>query len=262
LADQLGAIVEVFHVALAGRPDHELWAQLHAGLRPEDEVQVRSNVADPASAILQVAREPTVQAVVLTTHGRSIEPGRSLGRVAQDVIASTRQPVLLVRPEAGTGTEVAHLHRLLLPVDGAAVTAASLGPAIELARRIEADLDLLLVVSPDESMARGPGAIGAPRYVDQPHHEWAAWRGQMINHLAAGVGEQPSDLRIQAFLAVGDVAAEITRFAAERCSDALVLVRHSHLEDGRARVLRTVLECLPCPALLLAARQVRSCRTG
>jgi len=38
--------------------------------------------------------------VVLTTHGQIIEPGRSLGRVARQVIAGARQPLLLIRPEA------------------------------------------------------------------------------------------------------------------------------------------------------------------
>jgi hypothetical protein len=56
---------------------------------------------------------------------------------------------------------------------------------------------------------------------------------------------------VRVSLAQGDVSTEITRFAAERETDAIVLVRQCHLEPGRGRVLRAVFDVTPCPVLLV-----------
>ena len=255
LADQLGAVVEVFHVADRGGPDPDVWQRLHLNLQPGDEVQVRSNVTEPAAATLRATHEPAVEVVVLTTHGRIVQEGRALGRVAQNVVAHTRRPVLLVRPEAAADSEaaVAPLRRLLLPLDGTPTTATALRPATELACRLGAAIDLLYVVSPDQAAVREPGSIGVPRYIDQPHHEWPAWADRVIDHLSSCLGGRPPDVAVQVFLAAGDIGAEIARFALEHQSDAIVLVRRSQLEVGRARVLRAVLDRTPCPVLLVGA---------
>jgi nucleotide-binding universal stress UspA family protein len=255
VAGQLGATVEILHVAGEQRPDPDLWQRLHVELRPGEVVQTRSHTGEPASAILQAARAPGVDVVVLTTHGRVVEPGRSLGRVAQAVIAHTTAPVLLVRPEAveSAASPRAALRRLLLPLDGTPATSTALRPAIELACRLGASVDLLYVASADEVSANEPGSIGAPRYVDQPQHEWPAWADRVISHLSACLGGRPEGLSMQVFLVAGHIADEIARFAAEHQSDAIVLVRRSHLEVGRARVLRAVLDRTPCPVLLVGA---------
>jgi nucleotide-binding universal stress UspA family protein len=148
---------------------------------------------------------------------------------------------------------VAPLRRLLLPLDGTPTTSTALRPAIELARRLGASIDLLYVASADEPFVREPGSIGAPRYVDQPQHEWPAWADRVISHLSTCLGGRPPGLSIQVFLVAGHIAEEIARFAAEHQSDAIVLVRRSHLEVGRARVLRAVLDRTPCPVLVVGA---------
>jgi nucleotide-binding universal stress UspA family protein len=255
VAEQLGATVEILHVAGEGRPDPDLWQRLHGPLQPGEAVQIRSHAGEPAAAILEAARVPGVDLVVLTTHGRVIEPGRSLGRVAQAVVAHSGRPILLLRPEAveAGGSPVAPLRRLLLPLDGTPTTSTALLPATELACRLGASVDLLYVASADEPIVREPGSIGAPRYLDQPQHEWPAWADRVIDHLSACLGGRPPGLSIQVFLVAGHIAEEIARFAAEHHSDAIVLVRRSHLEVGRARVLRAVLDRTPCPVLLVGA---------
>ena len=63
------------------------------------------------------------------------------------------------------------------------------------------------------------------------------------------------NLPFRAFLTVGDIAPEIVRVAAEQRADGIVLVRRSHMEPGRAAVLRSVLETAPCPVLLVGAAE-------
>jgi hypothetical protein len=71
--------------------------------------------------------------------------------------------------------------------------------------------------------------------------------------LEAGIGSRPADMQARVYLAQGEIAHEIGRFAVEHDSDAIVLVRRSHLEVGRAHVLRAVLDTTPCPVLLVGA---------
>ena len=140
-------------------------------------IEVRLDAGDPAAGILRASADPLVTLVVLTTHGHIIEPGRSLGRVAEQVIAGTTRPILLIRPEV-TPMAIrpgAALQRLLLPLDGTPTTAALLAPATALASRLGASVDLLYVADVGTPPPDEPGSIGAPQYVDQPQHEWPQW---------------------------------------------------------------------------------------
>lgn len=223
----------------------------NALLKALDQIEVRLEAGDPAEGILRASADSQVALVALTTHGHVIEPGRSLGRVARQVIAGARQPILLIRPEA-TPLAIrpgAMLQRLLLPLDGTPTTAALLAPASALAGRLGAAVDLLYVADvgapPDE-----PGSIGAPQYVDQPQHEWPQWANELSSRLGEAA-QFPPDMPVRTFLAHGEAGETIARFAAEHASDAVVLARRSRLEEGRASVLRTVLDRTPCPVLLV-----------
>jgi nucleotide-binding universal stress UspA family protein len=251
VARQLAASIEVLHLTATQPPDAALWQRLHLGLEDLEAVQVRSRAGEPAAGILEAAADPRVALLVLTTHGQLIEPGRQLGRVAEAVIAATERPILLVRPEAATMVP-GELRRLLFPVDGTPTTAAALRPATELACRLGASIDLLYVAGLDLPRPDEPGSIGAPRYVDQPQHEWPNWAREVIDRLCACLANCPADVPVRMALAQGEIGAEIARFAAEHASDAIVLVRRSQLEPGRGNVLRAVFDRTPCPVLLVS----------
>jgi nucleotide-binding universal stress UspA family protein len=215
--------------------------------------EVRLDVGDPAAGIVRASADPQVALVVLTTHGHVIEPGRTLGRVAEQVAAAATRPILLIRPEAATASSFhgTALQRLLLPIDGTPTTFALLSPATELARQLGAAVDLLYVADPGAAPPDEPGSLGAPRYVDQPQHEWPQWASEVIARLGAARENSPPDVPTRVFLARGEIGLEIARFAAEQQSDVVALARRSHFEPGRAQVLRTVLDQTPCPVLLL-----------
>ena len=265
-AQQLAATLEVLHVAssVAVTPvaDRDLRRDLGldaAGLR---DAAIRVLVGDPATEILRSAADPQVLLIILTTHGRMPEFGRTFGRVAEAVVARTERPVLLVRPEAAL-TPSAHplaLQRLLVPLDGTPTTARALPPITDLARRLGASLDLLYVAATGGKLPEEPGSIGAPRYVDQPQYEWPAWQREVIYRLCTVCAECPSDVPVHMFLGRGPIGEEILRFAAAHWVDAIVLVRRSRLEPGRSAILRQVFEHTPCP-ILLVGKPVRDQHT-
>ena len=248
---QLGAKVSILHVLRPEASGEDVARNLREVLDGLEASSLRIESGDAVQTIVAQTAEPDVVMVVLTTDGTAIEQGSHLGSVAKGVIVGTTKPVLLVRPAASwTPRELRHL---LLPVDGTPKTAAALKPAAELAGRLGAALDLLYVAGSQAQAPEERGSIGAPRYVDQPQHEWPSWAGEMGERLARLGAECPREVEVQAFLAQGDVATEIERFAVQHGSDAVVLVRRSQLQPGRGRTLLSVLERSPCPVLILSA---------
>jgi hypothetical protein len=95
-----------------------------------------------------------------------------------------------------------------------------------------------------------------PQYLDHPYYDWPAWEALVAKWLRWHCSNLPRDTVIHARVAsagtraaVGDV---IAAFAAEHGDNGIVLVRRSHLESGRAPILRAVFERTPCPVLLVA----------
>lgn len=250
VADQLSARVEVLHVhplALSevdfDKLAHQEWVDLTG-------VGLHVVVDEPSAGIIRAAEDPRNALVVLTTHGRTVEVGRKLGSVAQDVVIHARRPVLLVRPEAATELPVQPIKRLLLPLDGTPKTATALQPVTEFAAKLGASIDLLYVTNrarPSEEQ----GTITVPRYIDQAHHEWPSWAQEVVERLMVCCAACPPEVSLRVFLAHGDIGQEIASFAAAHRTNAIVLVRRSRLQSGRARILRAVLDLTPCPVLLV-----------
>jgi nucleotide-binding universal stress UspA family protein len=254
IAAQLGIPVTILHVASDPVPGLALAERLRGTLQAGESVEMRAGADDPAAAILDTAADPAVALLVLTTHGRDIEPGRGLGGVAEAVIASVVRPVLLVRPEtAACGGMPPHaLHRLLFPLNGTPTTAAALAPAVALARQLDASIDLLYVGNRQRGGRAERGSIQGPRYVDRPYYEWPLWARELREWFCTCCAQGPVPVPVRAFYAQGAVGAEIVRFVVEQAADAVVLVRRSRLEPGHAPVLRSVLGQTPCPILLLS----------
>jgi nucleotide-binding universal stress UspA family protein len=257
LAGQLGSTLEIVHVGPTELQPPELRARLH--LTDQGGLRLGGRVGDPAREILSAAAEPDVALVVLTTHGHEIDGPKGLTSVAAGVIAATTRPLLLVRPEAALRARVAPLQRFLVPLDGDPRTAGALGPALELVSRLgrgwSGRIDVLMVAYPRWEPSRAREGIGPPRYVDQAQHEWPAWRRTVRTWLRACCGSVADEIPIRVFLLPGldrrDAGTAVAAFAGQHAEDAIILVRRSHLETGRAPILRQVLGLTPCPVLLV-----------
>ena len=98
VAEQLHATVEILHVAREPMPDAALLEWLHLTSEELQGAKLRLEIGDAVEGILRRTADPLVAIVVLTTHGRAVESGSRLGRVAEAVIARTEQPILSERP--------------------------------------------------------------------------------------------------------------------------------------------------------------------
>ena len=256
LADQLGSKLDVLHVVPPGGGYLHLGQWLKGlgdivGVSVFSEIDIHLHVGEPAATISQLASEPNAVLIVLTTHGRQIEPGRILGHVAEAVVAGTIRPVVLVRPEAVSSMlPVSRIERLLLPLDGSPTTAMAVQQAIVLASLLGASVDVLYVASPTAPISVEAGQMGLPAYLDQPQHEWTQWDTEIIERLGRSCAQFPPEMHTQVFLRQGDVGHEIVQFAGDERYDGILLVRRSHLEPGHAQTLRTVLHNTPCLVII------------
>ena len=250
LASQLGVDLALFYVSgVAEAPPRAVVA--HA-LEANGELRVATG--DAATEIVRASEAETTALLILTTHGRERESDGRLGHVTEQVVARASRPVLIVRPEAELSPARPPLHRLLAPVDGARATARSLQPVFTLARRLHATIDVLAVV-PDAPATAEHGGMHLPRYVDQPQYEWGSWRGEALRRLAADIPALAQSLPVAIHVAHGSVGDAIIRYAGRHAVDAIVLVRRSRLQPGRARVLRLLLARTPSPILLVGATE-------
>jgi nucleotide-binding universal stress UspA family protein len=255
LAKQLGAKAEVLFVARDARErDEQESARVAEAERMGFALSIE--VGDVANEIVRITEEPGVLLVVLTTHGRELEPRYRLGSVAEKVVSRTTRPVLIVKPESATTAKPGVLKRLLVPIDGTPKTAAALHPVTQLAAALGASIDLLYVAEAKQKTPAERGSMTAPLYVDQPQHEWPEWAGEAIHRLAICCAGCPEEVPVRIFLVKDGVGDEIARFATANGSDAIVLVRRSRFQPGRAKVIRSVLSQTSSSIIVVGGEEI------
>jgi nucleotide-binding universal stress UspA family protein len=110
------------------------------------------------TALLAESAETGGGLTVMATHGRGGVSRMWLGSVASGYVHQTREPLVLVRPERGEGSEpVVHwgFARILVPLDGSPLSERVLDHAADFGRMFDASYHLTRIVSP-------PVDIGAP----------------------------------------------------------------------------------------------------
>jgi hypothetical protein len=248
----LGNALEVPIHALFSWPTRlapsEVPAMLGVGPEALSGLVIEVEIGDLAGCLTCATMGEPRSLVVLTA-----DPDEALGaaRVACEVagwpLAESPCGVVILRP----GVEAPkRIERILLPLEGNPSTAAALGPVGVLARDTGAELDVLVVA---EAGAGGPherGSLPPPRYMDQPHHEWAAYTDEFLQRFASALGHVPPGVPTRLFVATGDPAEQILHFERVLHCDMVVLVWHGEL-GTHGRVFRRVLEESQVPTLVL-----------
>lgn len=197
---------------------------------------------DPAQAVIALAEASACSLIVMGLP--SPRNGRQdLGAVRETVLGRAPCPVLLVPP--GMDETWGRKGRVLVPHDGTPSTTAALPLATILAHALGARLVLLHVATapPAES-----GALVVPRFLDQPQHEWQAWRAEFLA-LCGCPGSLDLD-EVDLVIGTGPPVEAILATAASRDPDAIVLGWHGRLDHGHAEVLKQVLRRSAWPVLV------------
>lgn len=208
----------------------------------------------PADAILNYIEREGADLVVMGTHGRTGLKHFMLGSVSEEVVRESPVPVVTVGPNTGSSTRY---HRILVGFDYSIHSSAALLEAAQLAKVLDARLQVLFVVHQEIH----------PAY--QEYHLATTSRALPVieEELRKAVAEilpdeQTAPPKITAMLGTDKTAREISEFAAEANVNLIVLGTHGF--SGLNRLLlgstsEQVMRLAACP--VLTVRPAKSPRT-
>lgn len=247
LARLLDATLTVLHVSDDALAPTALVERMKLSCEDVYGLVVEQRAGAAAAAIVHEAAERHAAMIVMCPQIRTDLPLRALGRVAAAVLRTAPCPIVLVPPARGHREWT--LGRLLVPHDGTPTSAATMGPATDLASMATADLVVLHVATPDSKQPTEPGTLVSPRYVDQPQHEWPAWAQEFLDRLRA-VGGAKDGIGIRLAVAHGEAGSAIVDFARENDSDLIALGWRGVLEPGRAQTMQRIIHDTTCPVIV------------
>lgn len=198
--------------------------------RAEISVAVTVPEGDAAGQTVGAIAALGVDLIVMSTHGRS-GIGRWLyGSVADAVIRLANVPVMLVPPHMSLPWPTDRRLRIIVPLDESPLSEAVLGPALEFATRLDAELLLVEVVAWPPVVYSDPIELLAYDLDEQV----AGARGYLAN-VATRLRERGASVRWRA--EVGPTpAATIVQLARDEHADLIAMATH-----GRSGVARVVL---------------------
>lgn len=118
-----------------------------------------------ARTILDEAARVPGTLVAITSHGRSGLMRAILGSTALDVLRTGHEPIFVYRPQDAARTGPVAIERIVVPVDGSALSESMLPLAGELARWIGARVVVASVLDPSAGQELPAGDVQESNYV-------------------------------------------------------------------------------------------------
>ncbi len=131
-------------------------AEIVSRLDPTIVVETAVLYGDATAAILAVMTSHKVDLVVMSSHGHSGVGRWVIGTVTDRLLRRADVPVLVISAACATVWPTSRAFRVLVPLDGSALAEEALGPAVELARALSAEVLLLRVIDPIQGISVGP----------------------------------------------------------------------------------------------------------
>jgi len=205
---------------------------------------------DAAQTIASVATKIQADLIAMTTRGRTGFGRWALGSVADRVIHSATQPILLVRNQEPMPKTYA-VQRILIPVDGSPLAEVALAQAKLIAQEHGAEVVLLRIVEPLSDWQKKILAEGG--YVDTVLEKE---REQEAEHyLADSVAAlQAEGITVDSRLYRGHASTTILHLLDEEPFDLVVMSTHGLSGYSRwvyGSVAAKVLHNAACPLLLV-----------
>jgi nucleotide-binding universal stress UspA family protein len=118
-------------------------------VRPEGDssVEALAYSGDPASLIVDEARARPASLIVMSTHGRSGVSELVSGSVSGEVIRRAESPVVVIPPGCERSWSTERRGRVLVALDGSALSEAILPEALDVAQALRVAMTLIRVVA-------------------------------------------------------------------------------------------------------------------
>ncbi len=222
-------------------------------------VEWQVSVGDPASEILQQVYQSRADLVIMRTHGRAGLQRAVEGSVAEQVLAESPVPIMMLKVG---GHRVSRIGTLLVPIDGSPGGAAALGTAAKFARTTGATIHVLQAVVPlapfaaayNGYMEYDPGVDDAALASASTYVERISSRLQAAGLMATGEARMLDDGPMNTAQAHDAIAATIVQAAEQHSADFIVMSTHGLVGLRRAllgSVADAVVRTSTCPVLLI-----------
>ncbi len=169
LAEAESATLHILHVAGQAQDTRTMVEQLQLTHEQMADAVLDQRVGEPAAEIVRQARDLGSRLIVMSSRCVQDAERGALGSVTREVLRHAPCPVVIV--PHGRGQSSWTLRQILLPHDGIPTTAAAIARTSDLAQKTGAELAVLHIASTTATAPTEPGALVAPRYLDQPQHE-------------------------------------------------------------------------------------------
>ncbi|MGA2988896.1 MAG: universal stress protein [Candidatus Korobacteraceae bacterium] len=249
LARLYGAALHVIYVEPGGGERRPRQTLRELGLNGDESrgVVMDHRHGDAPAAILDSARQLRSALLVMCSHNGA-HPDTGLGPVAEAVLSGTPERVVLVLPEHASKNW--RLRRILLAHDGTRSADVAIAPAADLAHRSGAEVLAMHVGARSCPEPKELGSLPAPRYIDQPHHEWPAWTSEFLDRMM-GAGASPARVNFKLLVTGGQPGSEIAQFTRDNGVSLLVVAWRGRWEKERAETLKVIIRRSSCPVLLV-----------
>jgi nucleotide-binding universal stress UspA family protein len=205
----------------------------------------------PAAGVVSQAERLGVDLIALSTHGRSGIQALAHGSVADEVLHTSRTPVMLMRPADRWAAAPHDVERVIVPLDGSDEAEAALRVAEPLAAAGGLPVALVRCVEPP-SLAFIADPIGVP------HVGMEAMLAVLVQEArdyldAVAARLRRRGLAVTTQVSVGAAAPSIAAYA--RASAANLVVLASQARAGWRRVLvgsvaRRIAQTVPTPVIV------------
>jgi nucleotide-binding universal stress UspA family protein len=228
---------------------------------PKGRVRGVTLTGSVAEMLAKYVAELGVDLVVMATHGRGGFQRAWLGSVADRLVRTLEIPVLLVRAGGDAPVEPRPPGTVLVPLDGSPLAEDALGPAVTLARLLDAEVRLVQVVRP--AMLATEASYQLPTIYDEA--TTAIFRREAQDYLDDMAERvRAAGLRATAYAVLGWSAAETLLELARPAQIGLVAIATHGRSGLRRAALGSVADKLvrgaSVPVLVCRPRAARRTR--
>jgi nucleotide-binding universal stress UspA family protein len=201
---------------------------------------------EPAQAILDASHRLNRSMIVMCTNTGHHAGPDCFGSVTEAVLGGTPERIVLVGEREERPWQV---HRVLLAHDGTPSSDCATAPAAEIAKNAGATVLAIHVAERGDSFREQPGSLPAPRYIDQPQHEWPNWANEFMHRMMA-LGAPASSVSFKLVVTGGQAGSEVAQVSREREADLVVMAWHGKWDTPQSAT-KVVIRTAPCPVLLV-----------
>lgn len=243
----LDGVLYIVHVAESHVPEGQFKEYLKLDGIELDRCLLEQLEGEPVESILAFASKIEAKMIVMASHGKTYNHGRSIGEVTMGIIQKTKIPIMLICSDLeNLPAKDWKPVRMLCPLDGSPMASAEMKRVFSIARLLGAEIDILNVAVHGKRSVEA-GTITTHEYEDYPQHDLPAWVDEFVRRCCEA---RPPDVEISMFQLAGEPVRTMVEFSARNNDDLIVLTWKGQLGADRAQTVKGLLKTTKVPILL------------